>query len=78
MLIFRPRGLVGISKCTFKSPRVILCKVLHTSNKNDNSLKEHESVSWLFLLGGGLCKQKKLMSSEVSVIDSHITLNDQW
>ena len=60
------RGLVGISKCTFKSPKIILLldNVLQWSNKNEKSLKKHESVSWLILLGGGLSKQKKLMFPE--------------
>ena len=80
LLILRTRGLVVISNCTFKSPKIIILlnKVLHTSNKNENSPMNLESVSWLFLLGGGLHKQKKLMSPEVSVIDSRITLNDWW
>ena len=54
------RGLVGISKSTSKSPKIILLldKVLHKSNKNENSLKKHESVSLLFLLDGDLYRQK--------------------
>ena len=47
------------------SPMIILMldNVLHRSNKNVNSLKKHDSVSWLFLLGGGLQKQKKVDAS---------------
>ena len=54
--------LVGMSKCTFKSPKIIplLDKVLHRSNKNEKSQKKHEVVSWLFPLGVGLHKQKKV------------------
>ena len=70
----------GISMCTFMFPSItlLLDVVLHRSNKNDNSLKKLESVSWLFLLGGSLHKQKKLMFPEVGVIVSCITLNDWW
>ena len=83
LLIFRTRGLVSISKCTFMSTfmftfMLLIDNVLHRSNKNENSLKKHESVSWLFLLDGGLYRQNKLMLPEVSVIYSLITLNDWW
>ena len=56
----------------------MLVEVLNRSNKNDNSLKKHESISWLFLHGGCRYKQKKLIFAEVSVIDSRITLNERW
>ena len=69
-----------MSKCTIKSPKIILLldNVLHTSNKNENSLMKLESVSWLFLLGGGQYIHKNLMFPEVSVIESRITSNDWW
>ena len=57
---------------------LLLDNVLHRSNKNENSLKKLESVSCLFLRGGGLYKRKKLMLPEVSAIDSRITSNDWW
>ena len=62
------------------SPRIILLldKVFHISNENKNSIEKHESVILLFLPGGGLYKQKKLIFLEDSVIDSRITSNDWW
>ena len=62
------------------SPKIMLLldNVLHRSNKNENSQKKHESVSWLIRLDGGLYKQNNLMYPEVSVIDSLIISNDWW
>ena len=57
---------------------LLLDNALHRSNKNEKSLMKLESVSWLFLLGGCLYKEKTLMFPEVSVIDSRITSNDCW